>query len=66
MDQNFAVTQQRITICKTSGPNGTACEHKRGRWCGACGCLYRVKARGLDQLCPANKWPIIDQQIEST
>lgn len=50
---------ERLAICETSGPNGTACElmtpertcrHK------SCGCQLDRKAAWLDQHCPIGKW----------
>jgi hypothetical protein len=56
--------QQRLTICETSGPNGTACEYFKGLngmfgvYCGRCGCS-KVKMHLKSSVCPLNKWPAL-------
>ena len=49
--------ERRLNICKTSGPEGSPCEHYRGdNKCGLCGCNMDIKANWAEQKCPVGKW----------
>lgn len=43
------IAKKRLKICK-------ACEYKKGKTCGKCGCLLEAKTRSPKSNCPDKRW----------